>query len=350
MAQRRSDSRSSDSKSSDSKSSRRKAEAARPSDGLTKDQLLGMYERMKLIRAFEEAVAQLYMGGEIRGSFHPCVGQEATAVGGCFALAPEDYMTCTYRGHGASIAKGIDVNAAMAEMLGKRTGVSKGKGGSMHWTEPSIGLLGENAIVGAGVPIAAGAAFTAQLDNTGRVALTYFGDGAINQGMFLETLNIAQLWKLPFILVCENNLYAEMTPLADSNPNRSVAERAAGFAMRSCTVDGNDVLVMYDTVAEARQRALAGEGPTFIEALTYRQMGHMIGDAETYRTKEEVAEWKKRDPILRLREHLAQKHSVTDAEFAALDERIAQRIASAVAFAKESPAPSPEEVWDDVWA
>ena len=345
MAQRRSDQA-----TNDPKAGKRKSEAARPSDALTKEQLLGMYERMKLIRAFEEAVAQLYTGGEVRGSFHPSIGQEATAVGGCFALAPEDYMTCTYRGHNACIAKGIDVNAAMAEMLGKRTGVSKGKGGSMHWTDPSIGLLGENAIVGAGVPIAAGAAFSAQLDNSGRVALTYFGDGAINQGMFLETLNIAQLWKLPLILVCENNLYAEMTPLADSNPHQAIAERASGFAMRAVTVDGNDALVMYDAVAEARERALAGEGPTFIEALTYRHMGHMIGDPETYRTKEEVAEWKKRDPILRLREHLAGRHGVSDDEFAAIDGRVAQRIADAVAFAKQSPAPAPEEVCDDVWA
>ncbi|MCS7061473.1 MAG: thiamine pyrophosphate-dependent dehydrogenase E1 component subunit alpha [Anaerolineae bacterium] len=322
----------------------------RPSDALTLEQLLAMYERMKLIRAFEEAVVQLYVAGEVRGSFHPSIGQEATAVGGCFALAPDDYMTCTYRGHNACIAKGIDVNAAMAEMLGKRAGVSKGKGGSMHWTEPAIGLLGENAIVGAGVPIAAGAALTAQLDRSGRVALAYFGDGAINQGMFLETLNLAQLWKLPLILVCENNLYAEMTPLDRSNPHQSIAERAAGFAMRAVTVDGNDVLAMYDAVAEARARALAGEGPTFIEALTYRYLGHMIGDPETYRTKEEVAEWKKRDPIARLRQHLFEKHGVSEGQFAAIDERVAQRVADAVAFAKQAALPTPDEVWDDVWA
>ncbi len=317
---------------------------------LTKEQVLGMYERMRLIRSFEEAVVQLYQGGEIRGSFHPCIGQEATAVGACFALNPDDYLTCTYRGHGACIAKGVDVNAAMAEMLGKRTGINKGKGGSMHWTDPAIGLLGENAIVGAGVPIAAGAALTAQLDKTGRVALTFFGDGAINQGMFLETLNLAQLWKLPLILVCENNLYAEMTPLAHSNPMDKVADRAKGFAMRAATVDGNDVFEMYDAVSKAAEQARAGQGPTFIEAMTYRQMGHMIGDSETYRTKEEVAEWKKRDPILRLRKHLAEANGVADAEFKSVDDGVAKRIADALQFAKDSPAPAPEEALQDIWA
>ena len=163
---------------------------------MDKEKLLSMYERMCLIRAFEEACIQLYTEKEIRGSLHPCVGQEATAVGSCFALNRDDYLTCTYRGHGACIAKGVDVNAAMAEMLSRRTGISKGKGGSMHWTDPSIGLLGENGIVAAGVPIAAGAAFSSQLDDNKRVALTIFGDGAINQGVFHETLNIAQLWKL----------------------------------------------------------------------------------------------------------------------------------------------------------
>lgn len=324
--------------------------AQKRSDTLTQGQLLDMYERMRLIRCFEEEIVQLFKAGEIRGSFHPCIGQEATAVGGCFALNPDDYLTCTYRGHGASIAKGVDVKAAMAEMLGRRTGICKGKGGSMHWTDPAIGLLGENAIVGAGVPIAAGAALTAQLDRTGRVALTFFGDGAINQGMFLETLNLAQLWKLPLILVCENNLYAEMTPLHESNALKQIADRATGFGMPGITVDGNDVLAMYDAVSQAAGQARAGQGPTFIEALTYRQMGHMIGDAETYRTREEVAEWKKRDPIDRLRAHLAGRHGVADGVFQERDAAAARRIAEAVAFAKTSPAPAPQEAAEDIWA
>ncbi|MFN4292787.1 MAG: thiamine pyrophosphate-dependent dehydrogenase E1 component subunit alpha [Thermoflexales bacterium] len=316
---------------------------------IPKDLLLSMYERMALIRAFEEACVQLYMEKEIRGSFHPCVGQEATAVGACFAINPDDYLTCTYRGHGACIAKGIDVNAAMAEMLGRKTGVSKGKGGSMHWTDPSIGLLGENAIVAAGVPIAAGAALSAQLDGNGRVALTIFGDGAINQGAFHEALNMAQLWTLPLILLCENNLYAEMTPLAKSNPLAQVADRAKGYNMRAVVVDGNDVCAVYEAVREAARLARMGEGPTFIEARTYRLLGHMIGDSESYRTKEEVAAWRERDPIKRLRAHLAQAEKVSDAEFDAIHARVNQQIEAAVQFAKASPYPDPEEAYTDFW-
>ncbi len=317
---------------------------------MDKEKLLSMYERMCLIRAFEEACIQLYTEKEIRGSLHPCIGQEATAVGACFALNRDDYLTCTYRGHGACIAKGIDVNAALAEMLSRRTGVSKGKGGSMHWTDPSIGLLGENGIVGAGVPIAAGAAFSAQLDDNKRVALTIFGDGAINQGVFHESLNIAQLWKLPLILLCENNLYAEMTPLADSNPLATVADRAKGYAMHSVTVDGNDVVAMYDCVRAAAERARAGEGPTLIEAMTYRLTGHMVGDSETYRTKEEVAEARKREPIVRCRERLLSEYKASEAEVDAAQARAKAQIVAAVIFAKASPYPDPSEVYEDVWA
>jgi TPP-dependent pyruvate/acetoin dehydrogenase alpha subunit len=315
----------------------------------SKELLLSMYERMNLIRSFEEACVQLYMEKEIRGSLHPSVGQEATAVGGCFALNPDDYMTCTYRGHGACIAKGIDINAAMAEMLNRKTGISKGKGGSMHWTDPSIGLLGENAIVGAGVPIAAGAAFSAQLDGNERVALTYFGDGAINQGAFHEALNLAQLWSLPLILLCENNLYAEMTPLAQSNPLKAVADRAKGYNMRSMTVDGNDVCAVYDTVKKAAKFAREGKGPTFIEAHTYRLLGHMVGDSETYRTKEEVAQWRQRDPIKRLGEHLTANEKVSEGDLEAIHARVKDQIAGAVKFAKDSPYPDAEEVHTDFW-
>ncbi|HEY3290335.1 MAG TPA: thiamine pyrophosphate-dependent dehydrogenase E1 component subunit alpha [Anaerolineae bacterium] len=305
---------------------------------------------MCVIRAFEERLMELYKGGEIRGSLHPCIGQEATAVGATFALRPDDYMTCTYRGHGAAIAKGIDLNQAMAEMLGRSSGISKGKGGSMHWTDPSIGLLGENAIVGAGVPIAAGAALSAQLDGHGRVALTFFGDGALHQGVVNETLNLAQLWKLPLILFCENNLYAEMTPLADSTPLKKLADRAKGFSVKSVTIDGNDISAVYDTVAKAASRARAGDGPTFIEAMTYRFVGHMIGDPETYRSREEVAEARKRDPILNLRDLLATKYMVNEAELNDVIVRADKRVDDAVAYAKNSPLPDPAEVLTDIWA
>ena len=201
---------------------------------LTTTDLLQMYRTMLLIRRFEERATQYFLNGQIRGSFHPCIGQEATAVGACAALRRDDYMTCTYRGHGQSIAKGLDPNAAMAELLGRRTGCSQGKGGSMHYTDPSIGLLGENAIVGVGVPIAVGAALTAQLDKTDQVALTFFGDGAVNQGVFLETMNLAVIWKLPVIFFCENNLYSEMTPIrAMVGPERLI-ERAAALRHAHC--------------------------------------------------------------------------------------------------------------------
>ena len=321
---------------------------------MDKNLLLAMYERMHLCRSFEQACMQLYMEKEIRGSLHPSIGQEATAVGACFALRPDDYMTCTYRGHSACIAKGIDINAAMAEMLNKRTGISKGKGGSMHWTDPSIGLLGENAIVGAGVPIATGAALSAQMDDAppgkSKVAITFFGDGAINQGAFHEAMNMAQLWKLPLILFCENNLYAEMTPLADSNPLATVADRAKGYNMHAVKIDGNDIVEVYNTVCAASERARAGEGPTFIEAMTYRLHGHMVGDAETYRTKEEVADARKREPILRTGELLKKDYKVTAEELEALAAKSQARIDAAVKFAKESPAPDPSEVYEDVWA
>jgi TPP-dependent pyruvate/acetoin dehydrogenase alpha subunit len=316
----------------------------------SKELLERMYERMCIIRAFEERLVELYQGGEIRGSLHPCIGQEATAVGSTFALNPDDYLTCTYRGHGAAIAKGIDINGAMAEMLGRSTGISKGKGGSMHWTDPTIGLLGENAIVGAGVPIAAGAALSAQLDGQGRVALTIFGDGALHQGVLNETLNLAQLWKLPLILLCENNLYAEMTPVAESTPLKKRADRAKGYAIKAVTIDGNDVCEVFDTVAKAAARARAGDGPTFIEAMTYRFTGHMIGDPETYRTKEEVAEARKRDPIIHLRDHLATKYEINETVLNEVIVLATRRVDDAVAFAKNSPLPVPAEVLTDIWA
>src|SRR5215204_3392743 len=203
---------------------------------------------MLVIRKFEEAIRDLYQQGKIRGSFHPCVGQEATAVGGCWAVRRDDYMTCTYRGHGQAIAKGLSVKAAMAEMLGKVTGCSKGKGGSMHFTDPSVGLLGANAIVAAGIPHAAGAALAAQMQKSNRVALTFFGEGAVNQGVFHETLNLAVIWKLPLVLVCENNLYSEMTPSHETTSIVETFKRAAAYGMPAVQTDGNDVEAMHDAV------------------------------------------------------------------------------------------------------
>ena len=261
---------------------------------LSQTDLLQMYRTMLLIRRFEEKATEFFLNGQIRGSFHPCIGQEGTAVGAVAALRRDDYMTCTYRGHGHAIAKGLDPKEAMAELLGKRTGCSKGKGGSMHFTDPSVGLLGENAIVGAGIPIAVGAALSAQMDRTDRVAMTFFGDGTVNQGVFAEALNLAVIWKLPVVLFCENNLYSEMTPIRDTVATPQITDRAVGYGMRAVRVDGYDPIATYEATLDAVERARRGEGPTFIEAMTYRLVGHMIGDNEVYRTKAEVAEWRAR--------------------------------------------------------
>jgi len=318
---------------------------------LTTTDLLQMYHTMLLIRRFEERATQYFLNGQIRGSFHPCIGQEATAVGACAALRRDDYMTCTYRGHGQSIAKGLDPNAAMAELLGRRTGCSQGKGGSMHYTDPSIGLLGENAIVGAGVPIAVGAALTAQLDKTDRVSLTFFGDGAVNQGVFLETMNLAVIWKLPVIFFCENNLYSEMTPIrAMVGPERLI-ERAAAFGMRTAMIaDAYDPIAVYDTTLAAVEQARAGGGPIFIEAMTYRLVGHMIGDNEPYRTKEEVAEWRKRDSISVFPQRLIREFGVTAEQIAAVDAEVVAQIETIARFAEQSPWPTPDEVAVDMFA
>ncbi|OQA45343.1 MAG: Acetoin:2,6-dichlorophenolindophenol oxidoreductase subunit alpha [Chloroflexi bacterium ADurb.Bin325] len=317
---------------------------------LTQDDLLRMYRMMLLIRRFEERATQYFMNGQIRGSFHPCIGQEATAVGGCFALRQDDYMTCTYRGHGQSLAKGLDAKEAMAELLGRRTGCSKGKGGSMHFTDPRIGLLGENAIVGAGAAIINGAALTARLDGTDQVGLTFFGDGATNQGVFFEALNLAAIWQLPVIFFCENNLYSEMTPIRDMVRTDSLADRAGAFGMATAVVDGYDPLAVYDTTLAAVERARAGGGPTFIEAMTYRLVGHMVGDSEPYRTKEEVAEWRARDPIVMFPRRLVAEFGVSEQQIGAIDAAVAAEIEEIARFAEQSPWPEPHEAAEDMWA
>ena len=317
---------------------------------LTKRDLLHMYRTMLLIRRFEERATQFFLNGQIRGSFHPCIGQEATAVGACFALRRDDYMTCTYRGHGQAIAKGLDPKEAMAELLGRRTGCSKGKGGSMHYTDPRIGLLGENAIVGAGVPIAAGAALTAQLDQTDQVSLTFFGDGAINQGVVLETLNLAVIWNLPVIFFCENNLYGEGTAISRCTPVTDLAVRAAGYGMPGVIVDGNDALAVYEAVKEAAERARAGEGPTFIEAKTYRWRGHYEGDPQVYRTAEEIESWKKRDPIAAFRAQLLKAGLFQDGDLEEIQGQVFAQLDEAVAFAAAAPRPAPEDALAGVYA
>jgi pyruvate dehydrogenase E1 component alpha subunit len=316
---------------------------------LDSTQLVRLYRMMLLIRQFEERAVELHKAGEIKGSLHPCVGQEATAAGACAALRPADYLTCTYRGHGQCLAKGLDPREAMAELLGRRTGCSKGKGGSMHYTDPRVGLIGENAIVGAGVPIAVGAALSAQMDGGDRVALTFFGDGAVNQGLFAEAINLAAIWQLPLILFCENNLYSEMTPIA-SMTRTSLSKRVEGYGIPSAEVDGNDVEAVYDVTCAAVERARAGGGPTFVEAHTYRLLGHMIGDSEIYRSKAEVAEWREqRDPLKRTRTRLLAS-GVSTAALGDVEASVVTEIDDVETFAKNSPYPELAEIWEDVWA
>ena len=315
---------------------------------LTPERLQDAYRQMLVIRKFEEAIRDLYQKGKIRGSFHPCVGQEATAVGGCWALRKDDFMTCTYRGHGQALAKGLNVRAAMAEMLGKATGCSKGKGGSMHFTDPTVGLLGANAIVAGGVPHAAGAALAAQLQKKDNVAIAFFGEGAVNHGVFLETLNLAVIWKLPLILVCENNLYSEMTPSHETTSVVETHKRASAFGFESMRVDGNDVEAMYNAVEQAAARARAGGGPIYIEAMTYRLWGHMMGDPEIYRTKEEVAKAKENEPIVRLGKRLLEL-GCKEADLTRLDGEAESVIADALQFAESSPVPEPADAFTDVF-
>jgi pyruvate dehydrogenase E1 component alpha subunit len=320
------------------------------SSDMLRNEALRIYRMMLLIRRFEERATQYFLNGQIRGSFHPGIGQEATAVGAIFALRPDDYMLCTYRGHGHSLAKGLDPKEAMAELLGKRTGCSKGKGSSMHFTDPAVGLLGENAIVGAGVPIAAGAALRAQLDKTGQVAMAVFGDGALNQGSLLEAFNLAAAWKLPLVLVCENNLYSEMTPIRSMIAHDRLLDRAAGFGIPGVVADGYDPLAMLDVTREVVEKARRGEGPQFIEAMTYRLVGHMVGDSEPYRTKEEVALWRAKDPVVTFPKRLVDEFGVPQAQIEATIKAVEDELAEIARFAEESPWPEPNEAFEDVWA
>ena len=316
---------------------------------LTHADLRRMYRTMLLIRRFEEQAVAFFLSGELRGSLHPCIGQEGTAVGAVFPLRRDDYLTCTYRGHGHAIAKGLDPKEGMAELLGRRTGCSQGKGGSMHYTDLTVGLLGENAIVGAGAPIAVGAALRAKLDKTGQVAMTIFGDGATNQGALLEALNLAAAWKAPVVFFCENNLYSEMTPISAMIGTATLAERAAGFGWTTMTVDGYDPIAVYETTSRAVDHARNGGGPVFIEAMTYRLFGHMVGDSEPYRTKEEVAEWRAKDMITTFPQRLIAEFGFSQAEIDAIQAEVAAEMEEIKRFALESPWPDVSEIEANVF-
>jgi TPP-dependent pyruvate/acetoin dehydrogenase alpha subunit len=314
------------------------------------DELLALYEQMAVIRGTEKAAHDLFLAGLVKGTTHLAAGHEAVAVGASAALRPDDYVFATYRGHHHAIARGASPESCLAELMSKATGLCKAKGGSMHLTKADSFMLGSYAIVGSHLPMAVGAAWSAVLRGTGQVAVAFFGDGATNIGAFHEALNLAAVWKLPVVFVCENNLYMEYTPIAavTAVPNPA-ADRASAYNIPASLVDGNDVLVMRDAVGEAAERGRAGEGPTILEALTYRHFGHSRTDPAKYRPEDEVKQWLARDPLTVTRTQLKEL-GVEESDIDAADQRAAQVVADAAAAAKQAPDADPAEALTDVWA
>jgi acetoin:2,6-dichlorophenolindophenol oxidoreductase subunit alpha len=314
------------------------------------DELLGLYEQMAVIRGTEKAAHDLFLAGLVKGTTHLAAGHEAVAVGASAALRPDDYVFATYRGHHHAMARGASPEECLAELMSKGTGLCKAKGGSMHLTKASTGMLGSYAIVGAHLPLAAGAAWSARLRGSGQVAVAFFGDGATNIGAFHEALNLAAVWSLPVLFICENNLYMEYTPIGEvtavANP---AADRAAAYRLPAEILDGNDVAVVRDAVARAAEHARSGQGPTVLEAKTYRHYGHSRTDPASYRPEEEVREWLSRDPLAVARARL-EALGVPAGSVAAADERAARIVRDAVAAARAAPGPDPAEAMTDVWA
>ncbi|MBN8994473.1 MAG: thiamine pyrophosphate-dependent dehydrogenase E1 component subunit alpha [Rhizobiales bacterium] len=320
-----------------------KAARARRNDAapaLTDADRVGLFQTMIAIREFEEQVQLSYLEGLVHGTTHLCNGQEAVAAGVCKALRDDDYVTYTYRGHGHCLARGMDIEAAFAELFGRETGVCGGFGGSMHLTDMERGLIGAFGIVGAGLPVAVGAGLSAQLAAREQVSVCFFGDGATNIGAFHEAMNMAQVWKLPVVFVCENNLYGEFSHISHTTPYEDLVTRAAGYAMENVKVDGNDVEAVYEAAAVAVARARGGGGPTFIECKTYRHRGHSRTDPAKYRHPDELAAWMKRDPIPVYRARLVKRGVITDRKADAIvaKAREASKAAAARAAAAAWPA------------
>jgi len=314
------------------------------------EELLALYEEMAVIRRTEKAAHDLFLAGLVKGTTHLAAGQEAVAVGASAALRPDDYVFATYRGHHHAMARGATPAECLAELMSKGTGLCQAKGGSMHLTKASAGMLGSYAIVGSHLPMAAGAAWSARLRGSGQVAVAFFGDGATNIGAFHEALNLAAVWSLPVLFICENNLYMEYTPIGEvtavANP---AADRAPAYRLPAEVLDGNDVVVVRDVVARAAARARAGEGPTVLEAKTYRHFGHSRTDPASYRPAEEVKQWLSRDPLDIARARLAALGVPVESVTAA-DERAARTVEEAVATARAAPGPDPGAALTDVWA
>ncbi len=304
---------------------------------------------LALIRAFETRVSELYRDGEIPGFVHTSLGQEAVAAGTCAALRSDDYLTTTHRGHGHVLAKGADVNRMMAELFGKSAGLCGGKGGSMHVADPAIGILGANAIVGAGMPLAVGAALSSKLLAQERVAVSFFGEGAVNQGSFHESLNLAAIWDLPIVFVCENNTYAEFSDSRTMTLVPSVVERCRAYGVRAEPVDGNDVEAVFAVVSNAVERCRTGRGPMLVEAKTYRWHGHYEGDAQPYKPEHEASEWRNRDPLVVAAARLLSSGSETEQRLAEIREETAAAVDAAVEFARAAEFPAVEEAYEHVY-
>lgn len=317
---------------------------------LDADLLVRFYQKMLLVRAFEDKVHAAFQQNLVFGTTHLCQGQEAVSVGAIECLRAGDALTYTYRGHGQVIARGMDPQAAFAEIFGKSTGCSRGLGGSMHLADLSLGLLGSFAIVGAGLPVAVGAAISAQLNKRAQVAMTFFGDGATNIGAFHESMNLAAVWKLPLIFICENNLYGEYSPILLTTPFEDLARRAAAYDMRGEIVDGNDVVAVHAVVLRATERARRGEGPSFIECKTYRHRGHSRSDPAKYRPENELESWMKKDPIPRCEALLKSSANLSPADLDAMRLNIEKEIEGAFDCAAAAPWPEVRDLGPETLA
>ncbi len=316
---------------------------------ISEDKLLRMYETMVRIRHFEDRIYYLFLQGIMPGTIHLYQGEEAVAAGVCANLRKDDMITSTHRPHGHALAKGVSIKSVMAELFGKTTGCCRAKGGSMHVGDPEIGALPAVAIVGGNIPLAAGAALAFKLGRSKRVGVSFFGDGASNEGTFHEVLNMSAIWNLPVVFVCENNLYGASTPVSQVIKLENIADRAGAYGMPGVVVDGNDVIAVYRTMKEATERARSGQGPTLIECKTYRQGGHSRRDACTYRPKGEKEEWLKRDPVLRMKKKLMEMKLLTEKKSEEIEQEVEKELDEAVDFAKNSPDPKPEDALMDVW-
>jgi pyruvate dehydrogenase E1 component alpha subunit len=317
---------------------------------ISKDLLSYFYETMLKIRFFEENVEEHFLAGEIPGFVHLYIGEEAVATGVCANLNHKDYIQSTHRGHGHTISKGADINKMMAEIFGKVTGCCKGKGGSMHIADFSVGMLGANGVVGGGYTMATGAGLAIKMQKTDQVSVVFFGDGASNRGTFHEAANMAAAWKLPVIFVCENNEWASTTPYLTTTSVANIADRAVGYGIPGVIVDGNDVFEVYKAARQAVERAKKGGGPTLIEAKTYRIKGHYVGDPEMYRTKKEVQDrFAQSDPIKNFEKKVLSEDLMTQDELDMMKNKCKKIIVEALDFAKKSPYPDPSELFDDLY-